>query len=729
MLLVESAIDPAVIAERGYRAVSWTLNDQDGRRELARLKVPTWARPEKGIGLLIPVYRATGEHIGVQWRPDTPQRDRQGKRPKYVMPAGTAGKLDVHPRNKDRIADPTVELWVTEGVKKADALTSRGACTVALAGVYNWRSRNGTLGDWEDIPLKGRDVVICFDADAVDKPNVLRAMQRFGAWLVSKRAKPVYLVTPDEVNGNSTKGADDFLAAGGTLDELRRAARSRPPTTTNTDATFTDAQMAETISDEVLDGKYLWCKGLGWLGWDGRRWDPESSDEQVTEACRQFVLAQFSEALAAMRIDGGQPDNASAIDGWRSMLGAGRIRAALALARGIVERRADEFDSDADLLNTPSGIADLATGELLPHEPALLMTKITKGSYRPGFTCPDWTSAQEALPPVERDWLQARLGQAATGRPTPDGVVAILQGGGENGKSVLTTDGAVVALGDYGSMASAKLILSSKGTEHSTEMADLRGRRLLIAEEMTEGRALDVTTIKRIQDVGKIKARFVHKDNMEFTASHSLFVTTNYMPVVNEVDHGTWRRLGLLRFPYTFRKPNESLERPEHRRGDPGLKERVKAGAGGAHDAIVTWVVDGAVRVHKEGAAALALTPAITKATHGWRCGADRVLGYWTERLIADPKACVSVTDLLNDFNSWLRESGHQEWSKETFTPRFGEHSETRRHGVERRETCQLAGWVPRPLWGHTQTRPARAKVWLGVRWRTEADAPEEEAE
>ena len=30
--------------------------------------------------------------------------------------------------------------------------------------------------------------------------------------------------------------------------------------------------MAETIADEVLRGRYVWCKGLGWLGWDGRRW-------------------------------------------------------------------------------------------------------------------------------------------------------------------------------------------------------------------------------------------------------------------------------------------------------------------------------------------------------------------------------------------------------------------------------------------------------------------------
>jgi putative DNA primase/helicase len=239
MLTTESAVDPDVIAERGYRTVEWTLNDQAGRRELEGLKVPSWARPERGRGLLIPVFRATGERIGVQWRPDTPTPDRSGKRPKYVMPAGTAGKLDVHPRNRDRIVDPSVELWLTEGVKKADALTSRGACVVALAGVYNWRSTLSTLGDWEDVPLKGRSMIVCFDSDAGSNQNVLRAMRRLGAWLGSKGVRKVhYLITPAEFDGRATKGADDYLAAGGTLDGLRAVRTTTPPDVDTADDTF-----------------------------------------------------------------------------------------------------------------------------------------------------------------------------------------------------------------------------------------------------------------------------------------------------------------------------------------------------------------------------------------------------------------------------------------------------------------------------------------------------------
>jgi hypothetical protein len=201
----------------------------------------------------------------------SPRRD--GKPRKYASPKGQASRLDVHPRNTSRIADPTVALWITEGIKKADSLTSVGCCVVALQGVFNWRNTLTTLGDWEDVPLQGRVVYICFDADAATNPNVARAMQRLGRWFQSKRVrKVVYVVVPAEKDGVPTKGADDYLAAGGTLAELIAAGASVAPNPGGTDDTFTDARLAETFAAEVLDGRFLWCKSLGWLGWDGRRW-------------------------------------------------------------------------------------------------------------------------------------------------------------------------------------------------------------------------------------------------------------------------------------------------------------------------------------------------------------------------------------------------------------------------------------------------------------------------
>src|SRR5215212_4031843 len=125
---------------------------------------------------------------------------------------------------------------------------------------------------------------------------------------------------------------------------------------------------------------------------------------------------------------GGQLGNPKIVDGWHSMLSAGRMRSVLSLARGIVARKADDLDSHPDLLNTRGGVVDLQRCELLPHDPSLLITRITSGSYRPGFTHPDWGKALQALPEAERSWFQTRVGQGITGHPTPDGVMPVLQG-------------------------------------------------------------------------------------------------------------------------------------------------------------------------------------------------------------------------------------------------------------------------------------------------------------
>jgi len=274
-LETESSIDPAVIAERGYESIHRPTNgDQRSRERLTRLGIPTWGTREDAYfpGLLIPMYGPTGRKVSYQWKPRRPVPNRDGKLMKYASVKGQSSRLDVHPRNRDKIADPTVDLFVTEGIKKADSLTSRGLCVIALTGVFNWRSTLGTLGDWEDVPLKGRSVTICFDADARSNPNVMRAMLRLGRWLKSKGVKAVrYLIVPAEVNGTKLKGADDFFAASGTLEELRAAATTTAPNPDLTNDTFSDARIAETIADDVLAERFIWAGGLGWLAWDGHR--------------------------------------------------------------------------------------------------------------------------------------------------------------------------------------------------------------------------------------------------------------------------------------------------------------------------------------------------------------------------------------------------------------------------------------------------------------------------
>jgi P4 family phage/plasmid primase-like protien len=707
-LVTESAIDPAVVAERGYRTI-YSKDDLTCR-------YPGWATRDESAypGWEAPIFRATGEVVSGQFKPAIEQEGPKGRPVKYASQAGQPNHIDVHPRWKSAIRDLAVELWITEGLKKADSLTSRGVLCISLTGVFNWRSKLGTLGDWEDVPLKGRTVTVCFDADARTKPEVLRAMLRLGRWLKSKGAKVLYLIVPAKVNGVAVKGVDNYFAAEGTLEALLAARTDKEPEEGNRDTAFTDARMAETIADEVLDGRYCWTSGLGWLHWDGKRW-AECSEEKVTEAVRRYVVGQY-EAVAKQASMGDK----ALLDGWYSLHSKARIGSVLALARGMVEEDAADFDADPDILNVGNGVVDLRTGVLLEHDPARLITKLAPVDYVPEATHPDWTATLEALPEDVREWVRLRYGQAVTGHMTPDDRLIVGQGGGENGKSTIMAAIPKV-LGSYYLLVSHRALLANPDA-HPTELMDFRGVRFALLEETPEERQLSVTRLKTLVGTPQITARKIRQDSVTFDATHSLFLSTNYKPVVKETDHGTWRRLALLTFPYRFRKPGEALEGPNDEVGDPGLRDRLKFGEDGQHEAILAWLVAGAQAWYAAGKVMPPLPERVEADTQAWRADSDLIVGYIGERLMFDADRHISSRELLDDFNEWLGHRGHRPWSDSTLASRFGGHDEITAHRVEKRQTRKGQKGTTasrRPDITSMTSLPARYAAWTGVRFRT----------
>ena len=210
-LVEESGIAPQVILERGYRTVTT-------KTELKRLGFSR--SQQRAPALVIPMYSPTGEPVTHQIRPDSPRKDRDGKPIKYETPAKSRVRLDVHPSQTERVKDPTVPLWITEGVKKADCLVSYGQCAVALQGVWCWQKDGVPLPEWEDIKLYGRTVYVIFDSDVMTKSAVQAALKKLVAFLVGRGAKVKVVYLPDG-EGGQKQGVDDFLVAGGTVEDLK----------------------------------------------------------------------------------------------------------------------------------------------------------------------------------------------------------------------------------------------------------------------------------------------------------------------------------------------------------------------------------------------------------------------------------------------------------------------------------------------------------------------------
>ncbi len=210
MLYDESGISPEIVAERGVRSVG------KGRGELP--PVYSWRQKKRAPGLLFTLHRPNGETSHV-FRPDKSDPENPGC--KYLQApksrGGDGNVLDVHPRMRFLLDEPSVPLVFVEGIKKADALTSRGAVAVGISGVWNWLSDGEPIADMYEIPVEGRQVFVCFDSDMLRKPEVLMAAERLAEHLEAREAKVWLVYLPDQPDGSKT-GADDFLAAGGTLE-------------------------------------------------------------------------------------------------------------------------------------------------------------------------------------------------------------------------------------------------------------------------------------------------------------------------------------------------------------------------------------------------------------------------------------------------------------------------------------------------------------------------------
>ena len=145
-------------------------------------------------------------------------------------------RLDIPFRVREQMGDPNVPLFITEGAKKADAIVSRGACCIALSGVWNWRGKNrfggkAALADWELIALNDRQVYIVFDSDVMVKGPVRQALNRLVRFLESRGARVRCIYLPDTEGGSDGRkqGVDDYLVAGRTIEGLLELAEKAAP--------------------------------------------------------------------------------------------------------------------------------------------------------------------------------------------------------------------------------------------------------------------------------------------------------------------------------------------------------------------------------------------------------------------------------------------------------------------------------------------------------------------
>lgn len=277
---------------------------------------------------------------------------------------------------------------------------------------------------------------------------------------------------------------------------------------------------------------------------------------------------------------------------------------------------------------------------LVPHRREDANTKIATAT--PRGDCPAW---QDFLATVTRNdaelkaYLQRVVGYCLTG-VTSEHALFFLHGTGANGKSVFVTTISGI-LGDYATVAPMDMFMAATGERHPTDMAGLRGARLVTATETEQGRRWAESKLKTLTGGDRITARFMRQDFFEFIPQFKLVVAGNHKPAIRNVDEAMRRRLHLIPFTVTI---------PRSQR-DQKLSEKLLA----ERDGILGWAVEGCREWQRIG---LKPPAAVAAATEEY-FEAEDSLGRWLdEKCERGPNLTETSAALFAAWKAWAEANG-----------------------------------------------------------------------
>nr|DAN69527.1 MAG TPA: dsDNA helicase [Caudoviricetes sp.] len=344
---------------------------------------------------------------------------------------------------------------------------------------------------------------------------------------------------------------------------------------------FSDMAMAELFA-KVCKNIIRYNPATDWLVWNGRVW--EMSELKAQQKYIEFIKKVLDIAKLEMFKNANDEDedlNKKVKAYYKyvlKMCDAGKISAVMKLAKSYLEIEIEELDANPFDLNTPEGIIDLKTGQMKPHDPRAMCTKMTMFSPSDGGEkmWDDFLNVITRNDKEFKNYLQYIAGQAVIGKIYHEGIV-IAYGDGANGKSTLFNT-IFDVLGDYSGKIQAEA-LTTRVKNAKVDLAELLGKRFILASETEEGQRLSIGMLKQIASVDDIVAEKKYHDPFTFTPSHLTVLYTNYLPKVGSNDKGIWRRLIVAPFNAEITNPQKDFA------------EKLIARSSGA---VMKWLVEGA---------------------------------------------------------------------------------------------------------------------------------------
>lgn len=557
-------------------------------------------------------------------------------------------------------------VWIVEGEKDADRLAGLGltaTCNIEGAAKPDqkpkWRKEYTAQ-------LTGAACVILLPDH--DEPG--RAHMQAIAQALQGRVGEIRLL---ELPGLPNKGdVSDWLHQGHTGEELSALATSAPSVDTGTlqPPTADDARLATFFQTDLGNSERLiarhgrdlrYCYDFGkWLVWDGVRWAMDR-DGVALDKAKDTARKMLAEAATLTDREKARP-----LAAWSFRSQArDRLTAMLYLAQPDVSVHPEHLDTHPWLLNVANGTLDLRTGRLGPANRVHLLTKQSPVTYHSAATCSSWTAFLDRIFQSNialMRFVQKAAGYSLTGLDVEE-CFFVLWGVGQNGKSTFVETLSALLGTDYAQQATPDLLMQKKQDRHATELAVLRGARLVASVETGQGKRLNEVLIKSMTGGDRIRANFMHQDTFEFRPEFKVWLSTNHKPVITGTDLGIWRRIRLIPFTYCI---------PDHEK-DGGFKARLREPA--ALSGILNWALEGVRLWREEG---LKPPQIVLDATQAYREEMDVLATWISECCVVDKRAEASAADLYRSYIQWREQNGERPETQTSFGLRLTERGFTR---------------------------------------------------
>lgn len=409
----------------------------------------------------------------------------------------------------------------------------------------------------------------------------------------------------------------------------------------------TDVGNAERLVDTFGEHIRYCFPWRAWLLWDGRRWARDAAGRIFRRA---KAVARGIHEDAARELDATEQ---RAINKWAlASQSEQRINSMISLARSEVSIAPGELDTDPMLLTVLNGTLDLRTGELRASRPEDYITKIAPVEYDAGAAAPRFEQFLEEIFPGDTElkgFVRRFAGYTLTGS-TSERCMAILHGGGKNGKSTLVELLRDV-MGDYARSTETETLLQKKSSGGANnEVAALKGARFVSAAEVEKGRRLAESKVKQLTGSDTVSARFLFAEPFDFKPEFKLWLSTNNKPEITGTDDAIWDRIRLI--PFEVRFEGESV--------DKSLPRKLRDESAG----VLAWMVRGCLEWQRGG---LGTAEKVAAATEEYRAEMDAFADFLTDKCVVSPRASAKYEDLYDEYLDWCRNMGEQELTARRF--------------------------------------------------------------